>query len=255
MTNTTLERSAIRRAAALLVEARRTARPLAGLPDDARPRTVGEAHAIQEESVRALGDAIAGWKVASVVAGQLLRGVILRSVVFESPAFVPAALAPMLGIEAEIAFRFDRGLPPRAHDYSHDEVAAAVTPFPAIEVVATRFADYAAAPLLDRAADFVSNGAFIRGPMVVDWRRRDLARLEVVLRIGGAEIVRRIGGHAAGDPLRPAVALVNDLRHGGGVDAGMVMTTGTFTGLNYAKPGQSAVADFIGFGTAEVAFT
>jgi hypothetical protein len=34
----------------------------------------------------------------------------------------------------------------------------------------------------------------------------------------------------------------------------MVMTTGTYTGLNYAKPGQTVVASFAGFGSAQVAF-
>ena len=33
------------------------------------------------------------------------------------------------------------------------------------------------------------------------------------------------------------------------------MTTGTYTGLNFAQPGQAAVAAFTGFGSAEVRFT
>ncbi len=122
-------------------------------------------------------------------------------------------------------------------------------------MVATRFRDYASTSLLDRAADYVSNGAFVRGAPIAGWRRHDLAKLEVVLTIGGREIARRVGGHSSGDPLLPAIALVNDLRTGPGVKAGQIMTTGTFTGLNYAKPAQSAVATFTGFGAAEVAFT
>ena len=33
-----------------------------------------------------------------------------------------------------------------------------------------------------------------------------------------------------------------------------MMTTGTCTGLNYAKPGQAVVAAFEGFGSAQVVF-
>jgi 2-keto-4-pentenoate hydratase len=74
----------------------------------------------------------------------------------------------------------------------------------------------------------------------------------VTLTIGGAEIVRRNGGHATGDPLLPAVALVNDLP--GGAKAGQVVTTGTYTGIAFAKPGQTVVASFAGFGPVEVTF-
>lgn len=76
-----------------------------------------------------------------------------------------------------------------------------------------------------------------------------------MLEIGGQEIVRKSGGHASGDPLLPAVALANDLRGQGGLPAGIVVTTGTYTGLNRASPGQRVVARFAGFGTAEVTFT
>jgi len=162
---------------------------------------------------------------------------------------------PLLGVEAEIAFRFERALPPRERDYSYAEVAEAVIAFPAIEVVSSRFRDYAGTPPLERAADFISNGAFVHGPTRADWRSFDLAGIEATLTIDGKEIVRRAGGHVAGDPLLPAVALVNDLRRGPGVAQGKLMTTGTYTGLHYAKPGQKVVASFAGFGSAEVLFT
>jgi hypothetical protein len=37
-----------------------------------------------------------------------------------------------------------------------------------------------------------------------------------------------------------------------GVQMGNVMTTGTYTGLNYAEPGQAIVAVFEGFGRVEL---
>ncbi len=249
-----MDQGSIEHAARLLAAARRSLRPLGALPEACRPRTVDDVHAIQAATVAVLGERVAGWKVSAPIDGKLVRGVILASVVFASPARVEAARARMLGVEAEIAFRFECGLPARAQEYSYEEVAAAVTAFPAIEIVDTRFADYAATPLLDRSADCVSNGGFVHGAPQAAWRERDLENIEVVLSIAGAEIVRRRGGHAAGDPLLPAVALVNDLRAGDGVEAGQFMTTGTYTGLNFAKPGQPVTAAFAGMGSAEVRF-
>jgi len=38
------------------------------------------------------------------------------------------------------------------------------------------------------------------------------------------------------------------------VKAGQVVTTGTYTGLSYAKAGQTVIASFTGFGSAQVGF-
>jgi 2-keto-4-pentenoate hydratase len=178
----------------------------------------------------------------------------MTSRVFDSPARIRAADMPMLGVEAEIAFRFDRPMPARAREYAYDEVAESATALVAIEIVDSRFRSYKDAPLLDRVADCVSNGGFIRGPARSDWRSIDLSKLTAALLIDGKTVVRQVGGHVAGDPLLPAVALVNDLRHERGLPAGIIVTTGTFTGLNFAKPGQAVVAEFEGFGSANVTF-
>ncbi len=58
-----MDREAIQQAAALLIGARRTGALLDGLPVACRPQTLEQAHAIQDATVAALGDAVAGWKV------------------------------------------------------------------------------------------------------------------------------------------------------------------------------------------------
>jgi 2-keto-4-pentenoate hydratase len=52
----------------------------------------------------------------------------------------------------------------------------------------------------------------------------------------------------------PAVALVNQLRLSGGAPAGMVVTTGTYTGLEYARGDSAVCARFEGFGAAALRF-
>ena len=131
-------------------------------------------------------------------------------------------------------------------------MAAAVTAFPAIEIVDSRFRDYRGAPLIERIADCVSNGAFVQGAPQPRWRDFDLTKLEARLMIDGEECVRRTGGHPTGDPLLPAVELVNAMRLREGVRAGQFATTGSYTGLNFAKPGQRVSASFEGFGSCDV---
>lgn len=244
----------IEEAAALFVAARRSGVPIDRLPDHCRPANPHDAMAIQEATVRQLAERVAGWKVTTID-GVLVRGAILASRFFDSPARVPARLAPMLGVEAEIAFRFPGGLPARDADYSYEDVAAAAVALPAIEIVDSRFRDYQGTPLVDRSADCISNGGFVAGAARPDWRSFDLKGIEAVVEIDGQEIVRKAGGHASGDPLLPAVALANDRRRRDGLAAGTVVTTGTYTGLIRAKPGQRVTALFTGFGAAEVQFT
>jgi 2-keto-4-pentenoate hydratase len=250
-----MDQDAIDQAAALLIEARRTGVLLDGLPASCRPQNLDQAHAIQDATVAVLGDAVAGWKVGTPIDGKIVRGALLGSRIIPSGGSIAAARVPLLGVEAEVAFRFDRALEPREHPYEYAEVAAAVTAFPAIEIVDSRFRDYRGAPLIERIADCVSNGAFVAGAAREGWREFDLAKLDARLEVDGEVLVRRVGGHPAGDPLLPAVELVNELRHTTGVRAGQMMTTGTYTGLNFVKPGQRARAVFEGFGSAEVHLT
>ena len=249
-----MDQAAIDKAAALFVAARRSGKLIDRLPPECRPASPHDALAIQDATVRSLGERIGAWKVAAPIDGTLMRGAILESRIFESPAVVPARLVPLLGVEAEIAFLFESGLAEREEEYTYAEVAKAGAAFAAIEIVDTRFGSYQDTPLLHRSADCISNGGFVRGTPRADWRRFDLTQIEATLLVDGAVVVRRSGGHATRDPLLPAIALANDLRHRGGLPAGIIVTTGTYTGLTFVKPGQSVTARFAGFGAVEVRF-
>jgi 2-keto-4-pentenoate hydratase len=248
-----LDHAAAERAAALLAAAR-TGPLLDRLPDDLQPQTSVDTYAIQSAIAARLGEKIAGWKVATMPGLGFCKAILLGSRVFGDGATIPARLMPMLGIEAEIAFRFDKPLPARAAAYTREEVAAAVTAFPAIEVIDTRFRDFDGTPAIDRTADFMSNGGFVVGPDRPDWRNFDLAKLEASVIVNGKIAVRKAGGHAAGDAFIPAIDLANDLRGAGGTPVGMVVTTGTFTGVTKVKPGDRVEVAFTGFGAVTVRF-
>jgi 2-keto-4-pentenoate hydratase len=250
-----MDQASIDRAAHLLLAARRSREPLERLPEDCRPAKVEDAFRIQAALVAQSGERVAGWKVGNVVDGHVTYGILLASRVIASGGHVAAHDVPLLGMEAEIAFRFLRDAPPRTERYTYDEVAARVVAFPAIEIVATRYCDYKGTPVIERMADCMSNGAFVVGDDQPRWRSFDLVDIAVTLQFGDKTIVQRRGGHVAGDPLQPAVDLVNELRTGSGVMAGQVMTTGTYTGLNFASAGERIRAAFEGFGRVEVQVT
>ena len=242
---------AFQRGVEALVAATRNGRRLAALPDGAQPADLDEAHAMQAAVVQALGETVAGWKVAASPNGTM-RGAILHSRVLPSPAAFPATGQPMLGIEGEIAFLLERDLPPRSTDYTAEEVAAASIAMVGIELVGTRFLDYGLAPPLDRTADCMSNLAYVIGTQRVDWRSHDLSQLEALVQVNGTTVVQQSGGHTAKDPLLPAVLLANALRSAGGLKAGQFITTGTFTGLYRATPGDVIEVSFTDFGTASL---
>jgi 2-keto-4-pentenoate hydratase len=247
-----MDKEATTIAARMLAEAGRSGGLIGRLPPPSRPRNAAEAYAIQLETAARMGDDVAGWKVAESPEYELLIGILLRSRVFADGAAISSAGMAMIGVEAEIAFRFDQAMPPRERAYERAEVEAATTAFVAIEIVDSRFKDYQGTPVIERAADFMSNGAFVSGGVRQDWRSFDLAGLEACLAIDGVEIVRQVGGHASGDPLVPAIALCNRLSSG--IAAGQVVTTGSFTGLQFAKPNSVVSATFAGFGAAHCRF-
>jgi 2-keto-4-pentenoate hydratase len=245
----------IAEAAALLVAARRTRSRIPLLPASCRPTTVPDSHAIQDAVTAALGTSVGAFKANAPAGSAPTRGVIYTPTVHTSPSRIPAALVPQCGVEGEVAFVFRADLPPRATAYSREEVAAVLDACAAIEVVSSRYADPDAASMIDKLADCISNGAFVHGSVLKDWRALALGKLKVTLTVNGTPVVEQIGGHPTGDPLGIAVVLVEMMRDAGGVKAGQFVTCGSCTGLRYLKPGDVCGVQFEGLGAAEVTFS
>lgn len=249
-----MDRALIEKAAAALVEARRTMVPTVGLPAGTSPETVADAHAMQDATTALLGTSVAAYKAMAPANGEATRGLIYAGTVLPSPASIPAARVPQCGVEGEVAFLFREDLPTRAQPYTREEVSAAVDPFAAIEVVHSRFPVDAKVSMLEKLADSISNGALVCGEPEPGWRTLDLGKLRVVLEVNGDPVLSQTGGHPTGDPLGVAVALVNMMREGPGVGTGQVVTCGSCTGLRYLKPGDVCIARFEGLGEARVVF-
>ena len=64
-----------------------------------------------------------------------------------------------------------------------------------------------------------------------------------------------VGGWLAVQLAVPAIALVNHMRLSDGIAAGMMVTTGTYTGLEFAARGSTVEAIFTGFGSVGCRFS
>ncbi len=245
-------------AASLLAKARRESGRIEVLPEACRPKSAVDAHAIQDAVTALLKDEIRAYKANAPIAGDPnshgLRAPIYAANTRPSPARFPVTEAPQCGVEGEVAFRFREDLPPRATAYTRDEVAAVVDACAAIEVVTSRYANPDAMSAQDKLADCISNGGFVYGKIVTDWRALDLPKLKVKLTVNGETVLEQVGGHPIGDPLAVAVAFADMMRTVGGVKAGQFITCGSCTGIRYLKPGDTCGVTFDGLGSAELQF-
>lgn len=236
-----------------LFEAHRAGRPLAGHGDP--PASVGEAYRIQQRVLDRLayGARPTAWKVSPAPPG----GEMLASPVPAPPRRAPAAIAvasrAVLGIEAEVAFRF-AATPPLGATVA-DVRAAVDEMLVLIELCETRLADWTQAHALWKLADFQSHGAFVVGSGTRELGR-DFTTQGVEVEIGGRAGSSAVGTHPGG---RPWEMLVWAVEHCAGrglpLQAGDIVTTGSWNGLAPLQRGEEAVVRFPGIGEARLALS
>jgi 2-keto-4-pentenoate hydratase len=243
-------------AADMLLDARRTNTPIADLPKDLQPTTLEEAYFVQDRLSWAY-EAIGGWKVGAPSADA-------------TPMFAPMPLAWMScsgcemrgithryrGLEAEIAFRLGKDLPPRETPYTREEVVEAIAScHPAIEVLESALVDPGAATKLTMIADLQMHGGFVYGAAVPDWQSIDFSKETVVLAVDGAVRVERTGSNTSGDLMRLLPWLANEgATRTEGLKKGDWITTGSWTGNTLASAGSSVDVTFSTAGRVELRF-
>jgi 2-keto-4-pentenoate hydratase len=242
-------------AAGLLLDARRTNRPIDDLPAGLRPVTLDEAYFVQDRLALAYGE-IGGWKVGAPTAEA-------------TPMFAPMPLAWIAsndaklggrhrfrGLEAEIAFQIGNDLPPREKAYSRDEVVAAIAScHPAIEVIESGLTDPLKAEKLSMIADLQMHGAFVYGAAVANWQAIDFSKEHVVLAVDGVVRVERTGSNTSGDLMRLLPWLANEgAARTGGLKAGEWITTGSWTGLTLATACSAVNVQFSAAGEVDLQF-
>jgi len=246
--------TAIGKAVRLLVTARRSRTPAA--TDGIELHKESEAYSVQHEVFAELwpGVRATAWK-AGGPSDQVepTAAPIAPALLLQSAASVSAASMNMVGVEAEVAYRFAKDLPPRTRPYSERSVAAAVGEvLVVIELCDTRLANWKGTSGLWKLADFQNNGGLVLGSGTKDWQKIDFLKQEVEFRIG-SRVVKAVGAHSYGNPIRLLPWLAKHCgKRGLGLRAGDIVTTGAWTGLEIAKAGDEVTARFPGIGEASV---
>ncbi len=230
-----------------LLDARRTGKTLADLPDNLQPADITEVYFVQDLVADAYGE-IGGWKIGAPNAEA-------------TPLFAPipkAWIAPSgstltgnryRGLEAEIAFLVGQDLPPRETPYTRAEaVAAMASCHPAIEVLESSFTDPTMAAKNSMLADLQIHGGFVYGPAVANWQSIDFNAEKVMLSVDGVVRVERVGSNTSGDLVKLLPWLANEgAARTGGLKKGQWITTGSWTGNTLAS--EKSVVDVV-FSTA-----
>lgn len=251
--------------ARLLADARRTGLQIRHLPQHLVPATPADGYAVNALVAAALGWPPLGWKVAGTNPDMMRRLRVTEPIYgrsfaqFEVASPATLAHASLLDpiVECEFFFYLGRDLPARADAYSEIEVAAAVARVHAgIEVAECRFPLSDLPPIPAILADGAANGRYVVGPEIEDWRRRDLAAMQIGLFVDGKARRSGSGSEVMGNPLRAVTWLANvRSRSGDGLRAGELISSGTCTGMLLALPGQSMEARFGDLPPVQVTFT
>jgi 2-keto-4-pentenoate hydratase len=240
--------------ASRLAEAWRTRRQV-DLNTLTPPQSEAEAYALQDKvfATRFPGQRVRAWKAGAGRPDAQPVGAPIGAVT-PSPAVLPSGDFHMFGVEAEIAFRIGRDLTTRANAWTEDELGDSIGEvLVAIELCDTRLADWKSAPPLWRLADFQLNGALVVGSGTRDWRELDFAMQRAELHVNGALKVAKTGSHPMGSPMRVLPwAVEHCARRTGGLKAGDLVTTGSWTGMEFVAPGDALRAVFPGIGEASL---
>jgi 2-keto-4-pentenoate hydratase len=242
--------------AGLLIDAHTRRRQFQAATDLA-PATAQDAYQVQDRVFAALhpGQRAGAWKVGAPRPDiEPTAAPIPCARLYASPARVSAHDFHMIGIEVEIAFRLCRDLPARVTPYSEGDIAAAIAEaLVAIELCDTRLANWNTASALWRLADFQLNAGLVVGGGTKNWHAIDFTRQRAELWIDGARTIEAIGAHPFGNPIRLLPWLAgHSMGRCGGLRAGDIVTTGTWTGMQFASPGAEVLARFPGIGEARV---
>jgi 2-keto-4-pentenoate hydratase len=254
-------------AAKHLFDAHERRERFAPLPPELAPRTISEAHLIQDAFVALRAEkygALAGYKIA-LTSAEMRRfvgvnepqaGVMLEKTLHRSPARVRAADYQRLIIEFEIGVEIGEDLPAADKPFSRERIARAVKAvMPAIELADDRNADYKdlAKHPLDLIADNCWNEGAVFGLPVMDWRHIDLVAARGVARINGKPVGEGRGGDAMGHPLDALTWLADHLASiGRALLRGDVVITGSIVTSKAVSAGDRIVYEVEQLGAVEL---
>jgi 2-oxo-3-hexenedioate decarboxylase/2-keto-4-pentenoate hydratase len=252
----------IERAASALLTARTEARPVTeALQGELLPGSVDEAYTVQDRIAELTGEPTAGWKVgaggapmqARLGLSEPFRGRYTRSFVLHGPATLPfARFSSAPGVECEVAVRLGRALG-RCDEAEAEAAVDALLPM--IEVVGSRLGPGLPSGAAKLIADNGLSAYLVHGDPVAVADAPPLDRLSARLEVDGEEKAQGTLESGGVEPFVVLAWLANHLAgRGQQLDAGTIVTTGSLTGVRWAKPGERVVCDLGALGSVAVDF-
>jgi 2-keto-4-pentenoate hydratase len=241
--------------ASALLAARKSGAKLAAMPA-VLPQTDADAYKVQD-IVRAKLGPTEGWKVGAANAtsepncAPVLKGGIIAAGSGGIPLSIPVPRPT--GIEVEIAFRMVKGFPASTVAPSAAEIFAGIgSAHVAMELCAYRLADGVNASAKALLADSGMNLGFLMGPEVKDWRKVDVNKQIARAWVDNKAAVETTAGHTQKDLGALLVWLVGHVvTKRGGLNAGSVVATGSWTGVHWVDHAANVAAEFPGVGRLE----
>ncbi|EJN09560.1 2-keto-4-pentenoate hydratase [Herbaspirillum sp. YR522] len=214
------------------------------------------AYAVQDAGLRQWGP-VGGWKVGRGTDGLPCCAPLPQAGVLPSGVVLGGPQWRIRGLEAELALRVGRDFDPGPEQPArHTMLTVFDAMLPVIEVVETRLANPPCGNPLVGLADLLSHGALVLGPAVAfDEAATDVRRITASVAIDGQQVAHMTGANPAGDiwPLLSWLAHHSAAR-GLPWKKGQIITTGSCSGVQHARPGARVQASLSGLGDVSLAF-
>jgi 2-keto-4-pentenoate hydratase len=210
-----------------------------------------------------------GWKVAATsvavqanVRGGPTRGALLEKMLVEESSAPVKLMAPLRGFEADLILQVkDDGINSAVTPVEILQHLSNMVPFIELPGAAAQqlAAGYTMSPALLTAINSVARQGIVGKPIPMtaswDWVIA-LGSMNVVMLQDGKEVSRLPGAASLGNPLNAVAWLIQDLKASGKkLNAGDLISTGTFSAAVTPAAGQSFTVRYEGIPTVEKAAT
>ncbi|WP_020656777.1 2-keto-4-pentenoate hydratase [Massilia niastensis] len=238
--------------------ARAAARPLPAYPGDQVPATLSQAYSIQQASIAAWPDRVAGWKVAAIAPDwreaypdERLVGPVFSRTLFiatTSAVSAPVIRGGYAAAEAEFAIRISDDFPVDTRFESVSDLLPYVAAVhAAIELAGSPLPNLSALGPGAVISDFGNNTGLIVGPALPDFFARDPAGWLVETDVNGALAGSGSADRIPGGPLAALHFLANSLvDRGSSLRPGDWVSTGASTGVHPVAVGDQVAVRFDG---------
>lgn len=219
-------------AAKLILAARQAGVPGARIPESARPASVEDAFAIQEQVTELLGQEIGGWKCSVPTEDRQIAAPIYAVDITKSAPKVWDA-GTKARVEPEVAYVLNQDLPPRATPYTEDEVRAAIGETRLVlELIGSRYADPTGYTFPEMLADRLQNQGLYIGPVLDNAFDKNLNTFPITITGKDGVVSTHNGVHPNEHPFKPLFWLANFLNtRNTGLRAGQIVITGSYDGV------------------------